>query len=69
MNLCKDNVLFRNIFNYWWVSEKKNVYVYLRVNVCDFFIVKIFIYIVILIIFFLFIILNREGIIEEKGSE
>lgn len=69
MNLCKDNVLFRNIFNYWWVIKKKNVYVYLCVNICDFFIVKIFIYIVILIIFFLFIKLNREGIIEEKGSE
>lgn len=36
---------------------------------CDSFTVKIFTHIVTLITFPLFIKLNREGIIEEKGSE
>lgn len=49
--------------------KKKNAHVHLCVNVCDSFTVKIFTHIVTLITFPLFIILNREGIIEEKGSE
>lgn len=48
---------------------KKNAHVHLCVNICDSFTVKIFTHIVTLITFPLFIKLNREGIIEEKGSE
>lgn len=49
--------------------KKKNAHVHLCVNICDSFTVKIFTHTVTLITFPLFIKLNREGIIEEKGSE
>lgn len=50
-------------------QKKINAHVHLCVNICDSFTVKIFTHIVTLITFPLFIKLNREGIIEEKGSE
>lgn len=52
------------------IGEQKNAHVHLCVNICDSFTDSQDLYThLTLITFPLFIKLNREGIIEEKGSE
>lgn len=68
MNLCKDNVSFRNIFNHWWASKKKCTCTFMCKYLWLFHSQDLYTHLT-LITFPLFIKLNREGIIEEKGSE